>query len=473
MNGDGDRDGNGNGDGGADGAVRGRGGGVLNGNGATAGEENGPARDGSRVARGGGRWSRLPFVTRLALGFGGLFLLSGTALLAFVVTLARHGTATRSPGIAVAKDEDAGDGPMDTTGYLPTEEGDPEPSGSTEASGAGGPTVPGGEGEPREVSLRVLDATIQSVQDTAVQQMLVWSGIGLGLMTVLVVLTGRWLARRALRPVTAVTDTALRISETSLDRRLDLSGPDDELHHLADAFDSMLARLQAAFDSQRRFVANASHELRTPLAAQRVSIEVGLADPLPEHLVETRDDLLTTNREAERLIASLLVLSRGERGLEHREEVELAETTEEAVDGLRRVAEEKGLTLRTRLSDPARTTGDPVLLRHLVVNLVGNALQYNRPDGRVEVTLDGATLTVANTGAPVPADQIAGLFEPFRRLGQDRVGTTGHGLGLSIVRSIARAHGAALRAEPGPDGGLAITVDFVREATRRAVVTAR
>ncbi|MDT0268163.1 HAMP domain-containing sensor histidine kinase [Streptomyces sp. DSM 44915] len=410
------------------------------------------------------RWSRLPFVTRLALAFGGLFLASGTALLAFVVALARYGTAARAEGIAVSTDDEPLDGdagPLSPTDFEPTERAEPtEWAGPTGRNGESGESAPTGEELPDGVSLRYLDATVQAVQDTAVAQMLLWSAIGLALMTVLVVLTGRRLARRALRPVTAVTDTALRISETSLDRRLDLSGPDDELHHLADAFDSMLERLQRAFDSQRRFVANASHELRTPLAAQRASIEVGLADPLPADLVETREDLLTTNREAERLIAALLLLARGERGLERPEEVDLAEAADTATEALRPLAEERGLALRVQCAEPARVFGDPVLIRHLITNLVGNALRYNRPDGHVEVTLDGGTLTVTNTGAPIAPELVEGLFEPFRRLGQDRVGGTGHGLGLSIVRSIARAHGAALRAAPGPDGGLAVTVEF-------------
>ncbi|ONK12927.1 HAMP domain-containing sensor histidine kinase [Streptomyces sp. MP131-18] len=400
------------------------------------------------------RWSKLSFRTRLALAFGGLFLLSGTALLAFVVVLARYGTAWQTSGIGLAEN----DAP-------PTEE--MAPTGVDPPAGAGGETgvaeTTGIKDMPNEISIQLVDDTVQAVQDTALQQMLLWSSIGLACMTVLLVLTGRWLASRALRPVAAVTDTALRISGTSLDKRLDLTGPDDELHHLADAFDSMLDRLQRAFDSQRRFVANASHELRTPLAAQRASIEVGLADPLPEHLAETRDDLLTTNREAEQLIAALLLLARSERGLEHTEQVDLAATADTATTRLRRVAEEKGLTLDTRFREPARVTGDPVLIRHLVANLVSNALQYNREDGRVDVTLHGDALTVTNTGEPIAPDLVDDLFEPFRRLGQDRTGTTGHGLGLSIVRSIARAHGAELSAAPGPDGGLTVAVRFGRE----------
>ena len=402
--------------------------------------------------------SRIPFRSRLALAFGGLFLLAGTSLLAFVVLLARYGTAEKTADISVSK-----------TPVVPPDD-TASPPAPRESAGPGGPvsptephqghTRPGTGGDAGNEAFALVRETVHTVQTTALQQMLFWSVIGLVLMTVIAALTGRWLASRALRPVSAVTETALRMSEQSLDQRLGLRGPDDELHRLADAFDSMLDRLQRSFDSQRRFVANASHELRTPLAVQRASIEVGLADPLPEELAETREDLLTANREAEQLISSLLLLARSDRGLERTEEVELTEVTDAATADLRHLAEEKGLTLHTEFDAPARVTGEPVLLRHLIANLVGNALRYNRPGGRVEVTLHGKTLTVTNTGRPVDPERVEGLFEPFRRLGQDRTGATGHGLGLSIVRSIARAHGADPHAEPGPDGGLRVTVSF-------------
>lgn len=401
--------------------------------------------------------SRVPFRTRLALAFGGLFLLAGTSLLAFVVLLARYGTAEKTADISVSKTPVV----PDDTASQPAQRESAHPGGATSSTEPyQGQTRPGTDDGTGGEAFALVRETVHTVQTTALQQMLFWSAIGLVLMTIVAALTGKWLASRALRPVSAVTETALRMSEQSLDRRLGLHGPDDELHQLADAFDSMMDRLQRSFDSQRRFVANASHELRTPLAVQRASIEVGLADPLPDDLAETRADLLTTNREAEQLISSLLLLARGDRGLDRTEEVELTEVTEAATADLRHLAKEKGLTLHTEFDAPARVTGEPVLLRHLIANLVGNALRYNRPGGRVEVKLHGKTLTVTNTGRPLDPERVEGLFEPFRRLGQDRTGTTGHGLGLSIVRSIARAHGADTHAEPGPDGGLRITVRF-------------
>ncbi|MFJ8938234.1 sensor histidine kinase [Streptomyces sp. NPDC102365] len=361
--------------------------------------------------------SRLPFRTRLAVAFSALFLLAGTALLAFVVVLARYGTARQVAGIEA---EPMGDG----------------------------------------ISLRKVDTTVRAVQDAALEQMVLWSGIGLIVMALLAGLTGWWLAGRALRPVAAVTEAARRIGDTNLDERLALTGPDDELHRLADTFDTMLDRLQRAFDSQRRFVANASHELRTPLAAQRASIEVGLADPLPGHLVGVRDDLLTTNREAEQLIAALLLLARSERGLEETEPVDPTGIIATSITELRPLAAEMGVEIHAPLGTLLPLNGDPVLLRHLITNLLRNAVQYNRPRGRVDVTLTGRTLTVTNTGSPVDPARLDDLFEPFRRLGQERVGTTGHGLGLSIVRFIAHAHGAQVSARPGPDGGLRVGVTF-------------
>ncbi|MGW4032685.1 sensor histidine kinase [Streptomyces sp. NPDC004838] len=390
--------------------------------------------------------SRLPFRTRLAAAFSALFLLAGAVLLAFVVILARYGTAQEVESIEMQPFYE----PLDGVASPVTRS--PDTFGRTEVDGQ---TSPGDDG----VSIRMVKTTVQAVQDAALDQMLLWSGIGLVIMAILAGLTGWWLAGRALKPVAAVTDTARRISDMNLDERLALTGPDDELHRLADTFDTMLDRLQRAFDSQRRFVANASHELRTPLAAQRASIEVGLADPLPGHLGEVRDDLLSTNRDAERLIASLLLLARSDRGLEGTEPVDLAEITATTAAGLRSAADDKHLELRTSIGGPLRLSGDPLLLRHLVSNLIDNALRYNRPRGHVAVTLEGRTLTVANTGRPVDPDRIDDLFEPFRRLGRDRVGT-GHGLGLSIVRSIAEAHGATAQAQPGPDGGLTVTVRF-------------
>ncbi|MEV0933674.1 HAMP domain-containing sensor histidine kinase [Streptomyces phaeochromogenes] len=388
----------------------------------------------------------MPFRARLTAAFSVLFLLAGAALLAFVVLLARYGTAQQVKGIEIWKGEVPSGGGFAAVGAQPT-----DPQGTVP------PLV-----RPRDdfAMIRQMDQTVQAVQDTALRQMVLWSAVGLLVMALLAGLLGRWLAGRALGPVAAMTDATRRISEQNLHQRLALTGPDDELQRLADTFDTMLDRLEKSFESQRRFVANASHELRTPLAVQRTSLEVGLADPLPEGLADVREDLLTANREAERLINALLLLARSDRGLDETEPVDLSAAARLVAAELAPQAKSEQVDVEVSADLQLTVPGDPVLLRHLLTNLVRNAIQYNHPGGRVRVRLDGRTLTVTNTGPPVPADRVPDLFEPFRRLAQDRVGTTGHGLGLAIVRSIAEAHGTEATAEPGQAGGLAVTVRF-------------
>ncbi|MDD9381085.1 HAMP domain-containing sensor histidine kinase [Streptomyces sp. ZAF1911] len=395
---------------------------------------------------------RMPFRTRLALAFSGLFLITGILLLAFVVVLARYGTAQQAQGISV------------TYGDLPSGQADPfEPARPTRPDLTRDP--------PSDVAMiQKIDQTVRAVQDTALRQMVLWSAVGLLVLALLAGLLGWWLAGRALHPVASMTETVRRISEQNLHQRLALTGPDDELHRLADTFDTMLDRLERSFESQRRFVANASHELKTPLAVQRTTLQVGLADPLPDGLSEVREDLLGANREAEQLINALLLLARSDRGLEKAEPVDLVAATRLVAVEFAPLAAEAGLHLDIDTGTgtgsgadagvPLVVPGDPVLLRHLLTNLIRNAIQYNHPGGHVLVRLDASTVTVTNTGTRVPADRIPDLFEPFRRLDGDRTATTGHGLGLSIAASIAQAHHATLTARPGPEGGLALTLRF-------------
>ncbi|MEW1854659.1 sensor histidine kinase [Streptomyces albidoflavus] len=389
----------------------------------------------------------LPFRARLAAAISALFLVAGVILLSFVVLLARHGTAQQVQGIEV------------------TYGGDEPPSQESSRAPAQ-PVDPGTHPEPRPpadsdtISLRKLDQTVRAVQDAALHQMVLWSAIGLVIMAVVAGLLGWWLAGRALRPVASMTEAARRISEQNLHQRLALAGPDDELHRLADTFDTMLDRLERSFDSQRRFTANASHELRTPLAAQRTTLEVCLADPLSEGLAEVREDLLTTNREAERLVNSLLVLAKGDQGVETIAAVDLGAAARQVQAELSSLAKEKNVTVSVPEHAALTVHGDPVLLRHLLTNLIRNAIQYNYEGGQVRVDVEPHTLTVMNTGPQISEERIPDLFEPFRRLGQDRTSTSGHGLGLSIVRSIVKAHGADLHAIPGDSGGLTITLRF-------------
>jgi len=268
-----------------------------------------------------------------------------------------------------------------------------------------------------------------------------------------------WLTGRLLRPLRRITDTARRLSLSTMHERIALTGTPNELTDLADTFDAMLDRLEGAMDSQRRFIANASHELRTPLAVQRTAIEVGLVDPSPEMLARVRAELLHNVLRAERLIEGLLTLAQGERGLDIRTPVGFAAVVNQAIADQQPLAHRNGVTITAAINN-ATVAGDEVMLTRLVANLVQNAVHYNRPDGHVLVELaPDATLVVRNTGPHVPPDRLGELFEPFRRLHRDRTKSAeGAGLGLSIVAAITHAHGGDLRATANPSGGLTVTV---------------
>jgi signal transduction histidine kinase len=285
-----------------------------------------------------------------------------------------------------------------------------------------------------------------------------------------------WLvAGRILRPLRAITAATREISEDDLDRRLAVSGPNDELKELADTIDGLLARLQAAFDAQRQFVANASHELRTPLTLERTTLEVALGDPAATvaTLRSACEEALLAGQQQERLIEALLTLARSQRGLDHQEPVDLAEIARRVLEARQPQARASALDIRGVFA-PAPTTGDPRLIERMVANLADNALSYNQAGGRVEMTtgiMDGqAGLRIVNTGHQVPADQVQRLLQPFQRLNPGRTGETdGLGLGLSIVAAIAKAHHAVVSAHPRPGGGLSIEVSFAAQAKRTAI----
>ncbi|MFI7327776.1 sensor histidine kinase [Streptomyces rubiginosohelvolus] len=397
--------------------------------------------------------SKLPHSTirtRIALVYGGVFLVLGTALLATVNLASRAGTETEARAIA-------------STAVVVVPPGYAVKGPFITRSSTGSPTA-----------YELTD----HVSDAAGKQLLNWSFAALLVMTAGAVGVGWWIAGRVLRPVHAMTAKARRLSEKTLHERIASSGPDDELKELGETLDALLGRLEKAFDSQRRFIANASHELRTPLATQRAAIQIGLDDPSPEDLVRTRQTLLDTNRRSERLIEGLLVLARSERGLaaDEREVVRLDHVVREetarypAVRGgggdgpggggpEGRSAGGAGPAVNVAVA-ACSVRGNRLLLAQLVANLLANAVTYNVPGGSVEVALsqEGALL-VRNTGPVVSEADVAGFFEPFRRgEGRDRMGP-GSGLGLSIVRSIAVAHGGTVTAVPGPEGGgLAVTV---------------
>ncbi|MFD0746154.1 sensor histidine kinase [Phytohabitans flavus] len=295
-------------------------------------------------------------------------------------------------------------------------------------------------------------------RETTLAHLLRYSLITLAASTLLAVLAGWVVAGRVLRPVHKITAAALAASEHDLSARVALHGPRDELHVLANTFDTMLSRLQAAFESQRRFIANAGHELRTPLTFMRTTIDVVLAkpSPTPGELRGMAQDVRTVIGDAERLINALLTLASTERGLTVRNEVDLATVAEDVLD-----ATERG-TLRLHASlEPGTTLGDPLLLERLVANLVDNASRYNVAGGEVWLTTSTvdrkATLIVANTGPVVADDAASRLFQPFERL-HGRTGSDGFGLGLAIVASITSAHHGTVTAEPRPGGGLTVTV---------------
>ena len=286
------------------------------------------------------------------------------------------------------------------------------------------------------------------------------------IMAVFSLALGWLIAGRFVRPLRAIITTARDISASNLHRRLGLRGQDDEFTELGETLDDLFARLEASFESQRHFIANASHELRTPLSAGRVLLQVAIADPEPtvETLRSTCEELVELSDRQERLIAALLTLANSQRGLEHPEPLDLADLTRKVILARQHEADRRGIRLTSKLA-PAPATGDPSLAESLISNLIDNAIRHNLPGGQADITTDltstGAAITVGNTGTLIPPHAVDDLFQPFRQLGTQRIRHgEGHGLGLAIVRAIADAHSAAVTASPRPQGGLDIEVTF-------------
>ncbi|MGO9964072.1 MAG: ATP-binding protein [Acidimicrobiales bacterium] len=309
--------------------------------------------------------------------------------------------------------------------------------------------------------------TIQTAQRAAdSHQLLVNSAIALAIVAVLALLAGWLVAGRMLRPIRTITSTARRISSTSLHERLALEGPQDELKELGDTLDDLFGRLDAAFEAQRHFVANASHELRTPITADRNLLQVALDDPdtSAESWRSTAKELLASNDEQKHLIDALLTLASSESGQTAHESVDLASLVSATLVDLQPEADRLGVHI-DEVTTPAPLEGDPFLVERLVANLLANAVRHNIVDGRVEVVTsvkDGqAVLSVTNTGPLIPPADVDRLFRPFQRLDPRRAHyKEGQGLGLSIVRAIATAHYASISAQPVPDGGLCVQVTF-------------
>jgi signal transduction histidine kinase len=394
---------------------------------------------------------------KLTLVYGGLFLLAGAGLLA--VNYALVSSRFELPfGVRIeGRRALLPDTLREAPGLL-----------IMRAAGEGGDQLIASAPSPEAVAgvRQEAEAVRRELQAATLNQLLAQSGIALAFMALVSVGLGWLVAGRVLHPLSAITATARRLEGSTLHERINLQGPQDELKELADTFDQMLGRLDAAFETQRRFVANASHELRTPLAIARTEVDVALADPGAgqAELRAMAGRVLEATRRSERLIEGLLTLARSERRLRAGEPLDLDLAAADALSEAAAEIERLGLQVSSVLGR-AQVAGDRALLERLVANLVENAVRHNRPGGWVEVDTGRAgplaVVRVANGGPPIPPDRVATLFEPFRRLHPDRTGSDrGAGLGLSIVRSVATAHGGKANATALPEGGLEVTVEL-------------
>ncbi|KMS76008.1 histidine kinase [Streptomyces viridochromogenes] len=389
-------------------------------------------------------WLRPTIRIRLTLLYGGMFLIAGILLLSIIYLLAAQAISTgNQPPFKIVS---------------------VSPSNEIKVASADCPAVNNASGLTLNEFNSAISACIEDRRRIALDDLLSRSLLALLGLAIIAFAFGYAMAGRVLSPLGRITRTARAVAGSDLSRRIELDGPDDELKELADTFDEMLERLQRAFTAQQRFVGNASHELRTPLAINRTLLEVHLSDPqAPVELQQLGKTLLATNERSEQLVEGLLLLARSDNQIVERKPVDLAEVAEQAVDQVHAEAEAKGVVIRGE-QKPAVVQGNGVLLERIALNLVQNAVRYNVPEGGwVEVTTEvqhgQAVLIVSNTGPVVPAYEIDNLFEPFRRLRTERTGSDkGVGLGLSIVRSVARAHGGHISAQPREGGGLVMRV---------------
>ncbi|MFG2294520.1 sensor histidine kinase [Streptomyces sp. NPDC048603] len=385
---------------------------------------------------------------RLTLLYGGLFFAAGVVLLGVTYVLFAQ-QLDRGADLSVHSDSASG-------------------------SGSGGNEAPRQDTPPE--NLNWVAGEEKRLHDAATASLITQGGIALTLVGGVAAGFGWLIAGRVLAPLHRVTDTARRIAsapaaDRGLHERIALDGRDDEVKDLADSFDLMVERLDRSFDGQRRFVANASHELRTPLTVGRALVELAMhrktASPDVKRLGE---DLLEINARHERLISGLLLLAGSEHRVPERQPVDLADVVAHVTVQSGPEAGRAGITLYED-AGPAPTTGDALLLERIVQNLVENGIRHNsgvggwvrvasrtREDGRAEIE-------VSNTGPDVPLYEVPTLFEPFRRLGTERLVTAkGAGLGLSVVRSVARAHGGDVTAHLRPTGGLTVSVTLPRSS---------
>ncbi|HTW06604.1 MAG TPA: HAMP domain-containing sensor histidine kinase [Acidimicrobiales bacterium] len=402
---------------------------------------------------------------RLTALYGSLFLLSGAGLLAITFALTSRPIATsfvivgQGGTIQRALPVKALVPPCAVIGQLCPPAGQlnvvAPPHAVRFATGAGGIT-------------RVVGQFVTDLPTPAeVHHFLVVSGCALAAMALVSIWLGWVMAGRVLRPLRAMTVTARQISEDNLHQRLAVQGAQDELKDLGDTIDGLLARLEAAFEAQRRFVANASHELRTPLAMMRTSVDVAMGKPDPPGDVRRLAGKLEEGlQQADHLLEGLLLLARAQQGPPGDvTEVSLSDLVESALDANRADIRGLGLSVYNRTT-ALYITGNATLLRRMVANIIDNAVRHNVAGGAVEVSTqlvrgNRALLFVSSTGHVIDAGRARHLGEPFQRLGAERVAIgTGAGLGLSIVKAIASAHGGSVALQPRPAGGLVVVVDL-------------
>jgi signal transduction histidine kinase len=413
---------------------------------------------------------------RLTLVYGGLFLLAGVALLVLTFSLVRDHFAVPVKITTVVNGQ-----PVDVVGQATPFGGQFSFTAPSDQAAAGDNPSGRPPGMPTKAEVR---AAMEQARGDAYRLLLINSGVALAGMAIVSVALGWAVAGRVLRPLHQITATAKRLSERNLHERIGLRGPADELKELGDTFDAMLGRLDAAFDTQRRFVANASHELRTPLAITRAEVDVTLADPdaSNEELRLMGERVREATDRSERLIEGLLTLARSERRLSKHEPVDLGEAAAEALAQNQAAIEALGLRV-SQVLGAAPTHGDYALLERMVANLVENAVRHNHKGGHIEVDSGrvGAgtrmagrawvQVRVANSGAVLTEKQTAALWEPFRRLTERTGSDRGSGLGLSIVRAVATAHGGDAEARPLPLGGLEVTVTLPAEPPTMVTAT--
>jgi signal transduction histidine kinase len=422
---------------------------------------------------------RLTLRGRLTLLYGGLFMVAGVVLLGVTYALFTANLGQKYQVIVKGT-------------YLSPSAGSnrpPLPTNDVYVMNKDGAMLTGSDAE------KVLAQQREQVRQAAIKSLLTQGSIALVAVGALAAGFGWLVAGRVLAPLHKVTDTARRIaaSPTALHERIALTGPDDEVKNLADAFDTMVERLDHSFDGQRRFVANASHELRTPLTLGRALVEVAMhRRTASADVKELGESLLTINTRHEQLIEGLLILADSEKQLTAVYPVNLADVVTHVTAQLTSEATTAGVDVIRGPGD-APTRGDALLLERLVHNLVENGIRHNVDADRQAITIDrqpGAQagdagesasvmglasgrwvrvvsrtvddrveLVVANTGPEVPPYEVDSLFKPFYRLGAERlVGGKGAGLGLSIVRSVTEAHGGTVTAVPREGGGLQVTV---------------